>query len=244
VVRHRTLRVERGERAAAVARPALGGPRVHGGAAGSDWHPLATRDPGGPGTSRVYAPPRLGPDSLRLMSDGVAGAVPEFDPLPIVEGQAAGSRAATAKTAMAMLTEGDSTFRAPTPTQRRTLAMAFASVEKIIYGKAFDAVARGRVCAAYPAERRGFMSPHMKGQRPTTRTPGGRKARSNPRLQPAAPAGGSTVDQMSECSFPAPRPAGRLDLGSQDLRCEDRPRGRPPRDLGALRRRYGDGGHH
>lgn len=39
-----------------------------------------------------------------------------------------------------MLTEGDPTFRNPTKVQRRNLAMAFAAEDKILYGRAFDAV--------------------------------------------------------------------------------------------------------
>jgi hypothetical protein len=39
-----------------------------------------------------------------------------------------------------MLTEGDQTFHQPTRAQRRNLAMAFAARDKIIYGRAFDAV--------------------------------------------------------------------------------------------------------
>ena len=41
---------------------------------------------------------------------------------------------------MRMLIEGDHTFHAPTRVQRRNLAMAFAARDKIIYGRAFDAV--------------------------------------------------------------------------------------------------------
>ncbi len=41
---------------------------------------------------------------------------------------------------MAMLTAGDASFRNPTKAQRRNLAMAFAGRDKIVYGRAFDAV--------------------------------------------------------------------------------------------------------
>jgi hypothetical protein len=64
-----------------------------------------------------------------------------FDPLPLLkkaEGGSSGS--STAKKAMAMLTQGDLTFRSPTKAQRRNLAMAFAGQDKIVYGRAFDAV--------------------------------------------------------------------------------------------------------
>lgn len=39
-----------------------------------------------------------------------------------------------------MLTSGDPTFHGPTKVQRRNLAMAFAGRDKIVYGRAFDAV--------------------------------------------------------------------------------------------------------
>lgn len=65
-----------------------------------------------------------------------------LDPLPILEVEAngIGSGSATSKLAMAMLTQGDASFRKPTRVQRRNLAMAFAADEKILYGKAFDAL--------------------------------------------------------------------------------------------------------
>lgn len=64
-----------------------------------------------------------------------------FDPLPVLEiADGSNSGAFTAKKAMAMLTEGDPTFRSPTKVQRRNLAMAFAGRDKIVYGRAFDAV--------------------------------------------------------------------------------------------------------
>lgn len=66
---------------------------------------------------------------------------PSFDPLPLLEGNAEGnSGSSTARRAMEMLTAGDPTFRSPTKTQRRNLAMAFAGRDKIVYGRAFDAV--------------------------------------------------------------------------------------------------------
>lgn len=39
-----------------------------------------------------------------------------------------------------MLTKGDPSFLSPTKAQRRNLAMAFAGQDKILYGRAFDAV--------------------------------------------------------------------------------------------------------
>lgn len=41
---------------------------------------------------------------------------------------------------MAMLTGGDESFRNPSKAQRRNLAMAFAGQDRIVYGRAFDAV--------------------------------------------------------------------------------------------------------
>lgn len=66
----------------------------------------------------------------------------DFDPLPLLELEdgGTGSGSSTAKKALAMLTAGDSHFRNPTKTQRRNLAMAFAGKDKIVYGRAFDAV--------------------------------------------------------------------------------------------------------
>lgn len=64
----------------------------------------------------------------------------EHDPLPVLESVAGGSGSSTAKLAMRMLTEGDSAFHEPTRAQRRNLAMAFAARDKILYGRAFDAV--------------------------------------------------------------------------------------------------------
>jgi len=65
-----------------------------------------------------------------------------FDPLPLIEGaeDSGTSGSSTAKKAMAMLVSGDPAFRSPTKTQRRNLAMAFAGQDKIVYGRAFDAV--------------------------------------------------------------------------------------------------------
>jgi hypothetical protein len=65
-----------------------------------------------------------------------------FDPLPLLdpEEESSGSGSSTAKRAMAMLTAGDARFRNPTKAQRRNLAMAFAGQDKIVYGRAFDAV--------------------------------------------------------------------------------------------------------
>jgi hypothetical protein len=74
------------------------------------------------------------------MSEEAPIAGPAFDPLPILAAESSGSGSSTAKTAMAMLTQGDPTFLQPTRAQRRTLAMAFAAEDKIVYGRAFDAV--------------------------------------------------------------------------------------------------------
>ena len=74
------------------------------------------------------------------MSDEAAESLLGLDPLPVLQGSTGTSGSATAKTALAMLTQGDSAFRAPTRSQRRTLAMAFAAEDKIVYGRAFDAV--------------------------------------------------------------------------------------------------------
>lgn len=63
-----------------------------------------------------------------------------FDPLPVIEVTAGDSGSSTAKVALEMLTTGDLSFRKPTKEQRRNLAMAFAADERIVYGKAFDAV--------------------------------------------------------------------------------------------------------
>lgn len=63
-----------------------------------------------------------------------------FDPLPVLEPGTGTSGSSTAKTAMAMLTQGDPAFVEPTKTQRRNLAMAFAAEDRIVYGRAFDAV--------------------------------------------------------------------------------------------------------
>ena len=63
-----------------------------------------------------------------------------FSPLPILEPESKGSGSSTAKTALAMLTQGDPTFREPTKLHRRHIAMAFAARDKIVYGRAFDAV--------------------------------------------------------------------------------------------------------
>jgi hypothetical protein len=67
---------------------------------------------------------------------------PSLDPLPLLElkENASGSGSSTAKRAMTMLTTGDLRFREPTKAQRRNLAMAFAGQDKIVYGRAFDAV--------------------------------------------------------------------------------------------------------
>lgn len=62
------------------------------------------------------------------------------DPLPVLESVAGGSGSSTAKLAMRMLTEGDPAFNEPTRAQRRNLAMAFAARDRIVYGRAFDAV--------------------------------------------------------------------------------------------------------
>jgi hypothetical protein len=62
-----------------------------------------------------------------------------FDPLPVLKAEG-NSGSSTAKLAMTMLTQGDPTFRQPTRKQRRILAMAFAGREKILYGRAFDAL--------------------------------------------------------------------------------------------------------
>jgi hypothetical protein len=64
---------------------------------------------------------------------------PFFDPLPVLEG-GTGTSSATAKTALNMLVQGDSAFIAPSKSQRRNLAMAFAAEDKVVYGRAFDAV--------------------------------------------------------------------------------------------------------
>jgi hypothetical protein len=61
-------------------------------------------------------------------------------PLPVLDAAGGGSGSSTAKTAIAMLTQGDETFRAPTRAQRRNLARAFAAKDCIVYGRAFDAV--------------------------------------------------------------------------------------------------------
>jgi hypothetical protein len=65
-----------------------------------------------------------------------------FEPLPLLEPEdgGSGSGSSTAKRAMAMLTAGDTRFRNPTKAQRRNLAMAFADRDRIVYGRAFDAV--------------------------------------------------------------------------------------------------------
>jgi hypothetical protein len=63
-----------------------------------------------------------------------------FEPLPILEPGEGTSGSSTAKTAMAMLTQGDPRFLEPTKIQRRNLAIAFAAEDMIVYGKAFDAV--------------------------------------------------------------------------------------------------------
>lgn len=75
------------------------------------------------------------------MSEEASIAGPAFDPLPILEPEGAGgSGSSTAKIALAMLTQGDPAFLQPTKAQRRNLAMAFAAEDKIVYGRAFDAV--------------------------------------------------------------------------------------------------------
>jgi hypothetical protein len=65
-----------------------------------------------------------------------------LEPLPLLEleEKGTGSNSSTAKKAMAMLTAGDTRFKEPTKLQRRNLAMAFAGQDKIVYGRAFDAV--------------------------------------------------------------------------------------------------------
>ena len=52
----------------------------------------------------------------------------------------------------------------------------------------------------------GVMIVDMKPQTSASQTAGGRSAKAPTRHQPAAPAGGSTTDEMSECSFPASDP--------------------------------------
>lgn len=65
-----------------------------------------------------------------------------FGPLPLLDAVDGDSKSgsSTAKKAVAMLTSGDSSFRSPTRAHRRNLAMAFAGQDKIVYGRAFDAV--------------------------------------------------------------------------------------------------------
>ena len=55
-----------------------------------------------------------------------------FDPLPLLElrEEGSGSGSSKAKKAMAMLTAGDASFRNPTKTQRRNLAMALPAKTK------------------------------------------------------------------------------------------------------------------
>jgi hypothetical protein len=74
------------------------------------------------------------------MSEDALSAKIAFDPLPVLEANSKGSGSSTSKLAMAMLTQGDASFRQPTRVQRRNLAMAFAADEKILYGRAFDAL--------------------------------------------------------------------------------------------------------
>jgi hypothetical protein len=74
------------------------------------------------------------------MEEGTSDLLPLLDPLPVLEGGDGKSGSATSKTALGMLVQGDSAFVAPSKVQRRNLAMAFAAKDKVVYGRAFDAV--------------------------------------------------------------------------------------------------------
>jgi hypothetical protein len=74
------------------------------------------------------------------MQDGPPTVPPLLHPLPVFKEGTTTSGSSTAKTALAMLVQGDSAFIAPTKNQRRNLAMAFAAENKVVYGRAFDAV--------------------------------------------------------------------------------------------------------
>lgn len=65
---------------------------------------------------------------------------PDLGLLPLIDGAVGVSGSSTSKKAIAMLTQGDPAFLAPTKAQRRNIAMAFAAEDKVIYGRAFDAV--------------------------------------------------------------------------------------------------------